>query len=275
MKSFPIREYIGITVLIAVSVVSSLVFKETIIDFTGVSHVFLSLAISVVPALLWLYFFYMQDKYEKEPIEILFGTYLLGAIVAFAICYQIQDIFRESLESQTGFMALIQSVLVIGALQELVKFLVLRYTIYHSVEFNEPADGMIYGAAIGLGFATAYNVVYLNSLDSINLGVVIVRVIEFYLIHAAFTGVMGYFFGRAKFIADKKKQEKLVLAGFVIAVLLNGSYDFITGLFRDAEFNQWKSIITSSVFVFIVFILLNTLLTTLVENSPFKEDNNN
>jgi len=274
-KNFEIREYIGIIVMIMISLISSIVFKDYIIQLHGIFLVVIPLLIGVVPGLIWLYFFYHKDKYEKEPILVLIGVYVLSAVIAYAVSHQLESFIRAKLNYGLEPLELLfQSVFIYACLQELIKFLVLRYSIYHSVEFNEPADGIIYGATIGLGFATAYNTDYLYSLSgSLNLGVVITRVIEFYLIQASFTGVLGYFFGKAKFNANTKKQEKLVVKGFLFAVLLNGSYRFILEMIRGNEFVAWRNIAISSFYVLLVFVLLNILLKKLVESSPFKKTN--
>ncbi len=274
-KNFEIREYIGIVILIMISLVSSILFKDYIIQLHGAFLIVIPLFIGVVPGLIWLYFFYHKDKYEKEPVLVLVGVYVLSAVIAYFLSYQLESFIRTKLHYELEPLQLFfHSVLIYACLQELIKFLVLRYSIYHSVEFNEPADGIIYGATIGLGFATAYNTAYLYSLSgSLNLGVVITRVIEFYLIQASFTGVLGYFFGKAKFNSNPKKQERLVSKGFLFALLLNGLYRFISEMIRGTEFVAWRNIAISSFFVLLVFVLLNILLKKLVESSPFKKTN--
>ena len=41
-----------------------------------------AIVVAGVPASLWLAFFYLQDRYEPEPMHFVFGVFLLGTLVA-------------------------------------------------------------------------------------------------------------------------------------------------------------------------------------------------
>src|SRR5687767_7442870 len=54
----------------------------------------LALVLSLVPAFLWLGYFYVQDRHEPEPKHFVFGVYLAGGFVAMPIAdFFMNDLF--------------------------------------------------------------------------------------------------------------------------------------------------------------------------------------
>jgi len=264
------RGFWGIFVLIAMGAVLSGVLQGTIFQFSPTEHLIFSIVFSIIPGLLWLYFFYLQDKYEREPKHFLLAVFVLGMLLCYGLTMPLESIFRDTHQAATSgpIVELLWAILVFGTIQELTKFLVIRYSIYNSKEFNEPADGVIYSIAAGLGFAATYNIVYLNSLDAINMAVVPVRIIEFYLTSAVFAGIMGYYIGKAKFMTGGS--EWTMIKGFLIAAVMNGGYHFINAEVQGFEFNVWNSLMVSAAFVFVLYTIMYYLLNRSVESSPFK-----
>src|SRR5690242_12464127 len=80
----------------------------------------------LIPALIWLVYFYIQDSYEPEPTHLVLGVFLLGTLVAAPIArWLIQDVYRVAewgtLKRWSGEQ-LVASFLVVGAAQELMKY---------------------------------------------------------------------------------------------------------------------------------------------------------
>src|SRR5690606_11624478 len=105
-------------------------------------------------------------------------------------------------------------------------FATVRYFIFDSSEFDERTDGVIYGTAAGLGYATALNLQFILSNGGAALGSGEIFVAEVALAHAAFGGLLGYFLGRAKL-----EQEPVwwLPLGLVLASLLNGLFLILRG----------------------------------------------
>ncbi|MGC7950656.1 PrsW family glutamic-type intramembrane protease, partial [Bacillus sp. II_CA] len=80
---------------------------------------------------------------------------------------------------------------------------------YNHVEFDDPYDGILYGASISLGFATIENVLYLLSFG---LDTAFMRALLPVSSHALFGVVMGYYYGRAKFSKLAKTKEMIAMA---------------------------------------------------------------
>ena len=52
---------------------------------------------------------------------------------------------------------------IVGPVEETSKFLAIRLAVYRSLHFEEPMDGLVYGAAASLGFASLENLIYVLS----------------------------------------------------------------------------------------------------------------
>ncbi len=152
------------------------------------------LVLVLVPALLWLGYFYLQDRHEPEPKHYVAGVFLLGAFVAFPVAQftsallPVQGWGGERLTAQSIFAA----ILPLGLAQEFAKYLVVRYSVYLSDEFDEPMDGIIYMTAAGIGFATAENLAHLARLDgSIFFATFATNAVVSILAHGSIAGVVG------------------------------------------------------------------------------------
>ena len=80
--------------------------------------------------------------------------------------------------------------------EETFKYLVLtRYSARHRA-FDEPMDGIVYGAVASLGFAALENLLYVGSGD---LGTAVARAATAVPGHAFTGAIMGYYVGQARF----------------------------------------------------------------------------
>lgn len=180
------------------------------------------LAASVLPGLAWVWFFYRQDRYDKEPPARIAITFVAGmaAVVPAAL---IQLPFREWLLEPSGLVArFLAAFLVVGLGEEAMKLLSVYLAAYRHEAFDEPLDGIIYAVTASLGFAALENLFY-----AWNFGIEVapVRAVVTTLAHASFGGVAGFYLG----IAPRGTPEGvgLILRGLFIAALLHGVYDFL------------------------------------------------
>src|SRR6185295_3067246 len=103
---------------------------------------------SCVPAMFWLGFFYLMDRHEPEPKQLVVGVCVLGALIAAPLAdfMQSQAVPPVALAVQGlspfSLDRVLHAVLIAGLAQEMCKYAVVRYTIYMSREFDEPMDGI-------------------------------------------------------------------------------------------------------------------------------------
>ncbi len=179
--------------------------------------------LALVPALVWLAFFYLQDRLEPEPKGYVFGVFVLGALLAGAVGIPVvRDLFRvQDWLGSSLLFNLLGSILVVGFVQSFLVYAAVRYSIYLSTEFDERFDGILYGTAAGLGFATVLNLNFVVASGGVNLSMAVIQSVIVALVHASFGGVLGYFLGRAKF---EEEPVWWLSAGLVLVATLNGLF---------------------------------------------------
>lgn len=180
-------------------------------------------AMSLVPALIWLAFFYRRDRLEPEPKPLVAQIFLLGAILAAAVGEPVlENVFEvDSWIYDNQWAYLLGSILVIGFVQEFVKYAAVRFTIFNALEFDELTDGIIYTTAAGLGYATYLNIRFIVDSGGANLALASVEIVLTALAHASFAGVVGYYLGRERFTNTPLWWTPF---GVALAALLNGLF---------------------------------------------------
>jgi len=215
----------------------------------GFLLIFLGLLMSLLPAALWLGFFYRMDRLEPEPKEKLIGVFVLGALVAGAVAIPFLENFVaiDTWLYNSFATQLVGGILLVGFVEEAVVYLVVRYGIYADPEFDERVDGVIYAIAAGLGMATVLNFNYVLAHGGVDLGIGSVRVVVTALAHASLAGILGYFIGQARF---EKTPPLYLPAGLALAAVLNGIFflleDRVTG--SGLTVNPWNGLLLAFVF---------------------------
>lgn len=185
--------------------------------------------LALSPVLIVLCYIYFRDKYEKEPLYLLFTGVLFGIIISFPIIFfeNIIDGFLSEWEmpKEGAIEAFFTSFFVASFTEELFKFAVLFFLIYKNKNFNEPFDGIAYCVFISLGFAGFENVLYVLNPYFGGVETALLRAVFSIPGHALFAVFMGYYFSLAKFIPEKKKA--MLFLAFSYPFLLHGTYDFI------------------------------------------------
>lgn len=180
---------------------------------------------SIIPAFLWMIYFYRSDRYAPEPKKLVARTFLVGALVGAAMVFSLKE-----LPFHVSFLAL--AVFVAPFTEEIAKFLCVRWTVYNRIEFDEPVDGMVYATAAALGFASVENIIYvLNSWASggAEMGVYVLtgRAVLSVPAHALFSSLWGLALGWHK----KRKTLKsslLVVLGLLAGMVLHGLFNYLT-----------------------------------------------
>jgi len=213
---------VGVVALLAFVGLVSLLANVTQLSLTGTPLVLVGIVLSLVPAVIWLGVFVQQDRLEPEPKRFILGVFVLGGLLAQAVGIPaIRDLFRvqDWLTVSRPLVNLLGSILIIGFIQEYLKYAGVRFTVFGNSEFDERVDGIIYGAAIGVGFATVLNINYVVGSGGVHLGIGVMRIVIVTLAQATFAGVSGYFLGRAKF---EEMPFWWLPAGVTLAAVLNG-----------------------------------------------------
>lgn len=175
---------------------------------------------AIVPSILLFWYIHSRDVHP-EPTGMLAATFGLGAAVAVPVLIVVGILhvtvgMPEGVWPRAAWTAFGHAAIP----EEGFKFLVLMTFCWFSRHFDEPFDGIVYGATASLGFATLENILYVTQGG---IGIAIMRAFTAVPGHA-FTGVlMGYFVGRARFAPTGRFGK--ALQGLLWATLLHGLYD--------------------------------------------------
>ena len=180
------------------------------------------LLITIVPSILILLYFFLSDKF-KEPKGSIALVFFLGICICLPAGYinsfmenNFKDIFSERL---------LFSFLGPAWCEELLKFIILYFIVLKRNEFNERMDGIVYGVAVSLGFATLENYEYVFILaekwEIEPYTMAILRSYSAVPMHGLLGCVMGFYFGMYSFTANKKYLILCLLIPFVIHGLYN------------------------------------------------------
>lgn len=184
------------------------------------------LAFSQAPVLILFSYVYARDKGSKEPLSLLFRTFLLGIVICFpaAILEPMLGGAAMSKHHVNGVSLLVSVFFGVALVEEGLKYLVLRFYAYPKPTFDEPYDGIMYSVAASLGFAAIENLGYVAQFG---IGIAIFRMFTAVPMHATTGILMGYEVGRAKFTADPVMAKRLRRRGLWTAVLVHGLYDYL------------------------------------------------
>jgi len=200
----------------------------------------LSIAAGILPMLLYAWFLYYLDRYEKEPFLLLLSMFSWGALIAAGAAFLINSftslgiyfITQNQLASQIA-----TSMLVAPLVEETLKgsAILLVYLLFKP-EFDSPLDGIVYGGIAGLGFAASENAWYIHQFGYQQTGlrgifeIAFVRVILVGWQHPFYTAFTGL--GLA--LSRQSKQEfwrwSLPFLGWSFAVAFHTLHNLFASL---------------------------------------------
>jgi RsiW-degrading membrane proteinase PrsW (M82 family) len=258
----------------AVTLIALLIFAVLVIvvalvakpELEGTALIAVGIGLALVPAAIWMVFFYLQDLLEPEPKRYVILVFVVAALLASAVgmpvirgLFKVQDWLGYSL-----LVTLLGSILVIGFVQEFLKYAAVRYSVYMLPEFDERMDGILYGTAAGLGYATMLNIYYVVNSGGVNLEVGIVRIVVTALAQASFAGITGYFLARAKF---EDEPVWWLALGLTIAAVLNGLFSVLLGgvtrtraVLTGEMATPWYGLVLAALFAGAILVVLLALM---------------
>ena len=216
--------------------------------FTDPSFLYI---VTILPPILFGIIIWKSDKFP-EPGKFLVASFLLGVSISFPLHLfvmisedHIAPMLGLNLEAITAwnegawkednavypaaertFMSFFRA----AFLEEGIKFALLLFFCVRLSALNEPMDAIVYGAAIGLGYAAMENLGYLasgNLADAWTFKMVKVRYIPL-IMHLGFGVIMGWLLSLNLFEerSSFKRRVMLILA-LAVPVIFHGSYNYL------------------------------------------------
>jgi RsiW-degrading membrane proteinase PrsW (M82 family) len=219
-------------------------------------------SIATLPGIAIAVFVYLHDKHEPEPIRwvvlsFFFGVLALGLDLLAAIPLEkFAHINENDLQEQA-----IHAFAIVAFSEEFFKFLFVRGILYRNKNFNEPLDGIIYSVMVGMGFATAENIIYVLQGGE---GTAVVRMFSALPAHAMFAVLSGFWLGKAKF--THKRENLYGFFALMVATLFHGVYDYF--LFISFVPGIW---LWSALSLIVAFVLSGKAIRIHQDASPFRK----
>lgn len=189
-----------------------------------------SILLAALPALLLLAWFRRQDRSRPEPVGLLGRSVLYGFLATVPAAALELLLLRVGPSGPRLLAAAFDAFVVAGFVEEGVKYFFVRRYILGRPEFDERMDGILYAACVSLGFAFAENILY----GYTDRTVLLFRAFTAVPMHAAVSGIMGYWIGRAKIEGRgtgrgtelEYSSRPRALRGLREAAIFHGAYDF-------------------------------------------------
>ncbi len=179
------------------------------------------------------------DRNEKEPWRLVLVAAAWGAIVATSLVIWAEtywDFFAvrlivpgPALDASNGYSA--------GIFEELAKgvAVVLLYLVMRS-EFDDVVDGIVYGAAVGLGFNFMESIGYMthlyavfssdgNGASAAAAQWYIRQVLGLFFGHATYTALIGAGLGIARQLPHRQQRIIAIACGFLVAIAAHFAWD--------------------------------------------------
>ena len=156
--------------------------------------------IALLPALLWLRFSWQRERAALEPRQNLLLVAVVTALAASAVGLPlVTDVLRidEWLPLSGAVNRIIGYTFTVGIVQESIRYLVLRYTVWPG-HFRTRLDGVAYGAAGAVGYALVLNLNFVLSADP-GLDIAAMRVFDETVRQVAGGIIVGYGLAEVRF----------------------------------------------------------------------------
>ncbi|MCQ2287581.1 MAG: PrsW family glutamic-type intramembrane protease [Muribaculaceae bacterium] len=183
------------------------------------------ISLALLPVIGLLVYIRRKDMVQPEPRKNIIKGIIYGIIsvfVALPFALMMPDTGGSILGG--AFQAFFQAAIP----EECAKFLMLWLLVRKMKEFDEPFDGIVYAACIGLGFAGFENICYLinAAADGALVSTAIVRDTFSVPGHFCFQVTMGYFFAIAHFGSKATARRNYYMA-LAVPIALHGIFDML------------------------------------------------
>lgn len=176
----------------------------------------------VLPALVWLAFWLLEDRCQPEPKRFIFLCFVGGMLMVWPALY----LERALVPYASG------TTLILGwaAIEEILKFAAAALLALRYASYDEPLDAVIYLVTAALGFSAMENVLFLltpiaqgDVLRSIVTGDL--RFIGASLLHTLSSATIGISLALS-FYAPAVARRTAALGGVILAIFLHTLFNF-------------------------------------------------
>ena len=216
-------------------------------------------AAAIAPALLLLWLVVAADS-RPEPLQVVATAVILGALSTIPTGLLEQWLLHIPISHNPWLAVDASTLLFIGVPEETVKISIIAIIALQARDFDEPMDGVVYGAAVGLGFAAVETLGFLREagthweLTAITRGVLTVP------FHGALGAIAGAYIARARFggalgAHSRWRRPRLFLLAWLIPVALHSLLDASQLSIPNADTNTAKGAIEALLLLLMALVV--------------------
>jgi hypothetical protein len=210
-------------VALAVASITYLLFQVFGLLVPGTWRAPINLALALTPVGAWLAMSWWAERSVQQPRQRLLSVMVISALAANAIGIPlINDFFQVDrwLPLSSAIIRIIGYTFTVGVVQEILKYVVLRYTVWPDA-FRIRLDAVAYGAAGAVGYASALNLHYILSTPSMP-DVAANRIFANLALHLVTSTIVGYGLSEVRFTQPSPLLPTVTLAfaAFVTGVAI-------------------------------------------------------
>jgi len=174
-----------------------------------------------------------MDRYEREPIRLVGAMWLWGALAAPMLAVGLETAIAGLHSGNLGpFLTGVAGAVWTGPfVEEGAKALGLLVLVALTRQMDGPTDGMVYGAAVGLGFAATENLLYgvvatgRGAAPGDVAAMMLIRTVLSAGVHALATCTFGGFLGAAQVSRGWGRRFLWIVSGLALAGVLHGAWN--------------------------------------------------
>ncbi len=198
----------------------------------------LALLFGFIPAFFSAGIIYWLDRFEKEPIKLLVGVFLWGALVAAGGAFVVNSLLELGVYYFTASQSaadLTTGSLIAPVIEETLKgaAVLIVFWAAHN-EFDSILDGIVYAAITALGFAATENAYYIYTYGYVKDGwsglffLAFIRVILVGWQHPFYTAFIGIGLAKARLSRSWMAKFIFVVLGWTAAVILHSLHNTLS-----------------------------------------------
>jgi len=236
-----------------VSLTTTLIALGAVVVSTGL--------LLIVVALVW-----WLDRYDREPLHLVAAVFLWGASVAptvsFTAVAAIDRFVQGSIPAES--LGLIGISFFSPFVEETIKAIGVLLVVLLTDKFDNPTDGVVYGTAVGLGFAVTENFFFaLGAIaESTGTGGILIlvggRTLLSAGVHALSGAAFGGFLGYAVLSPKRRVRLGWSLVGLALAIALHSAWNtallYVGPFSPDGSLRGWLAVLPSLYVVYVVIL---------------------
>jgi len=240
-------------------------------------YLLLSVIAAALPVLCYLVFVWWLDRYEREPLWLVGLTFFYGATGAIFLGVY-ASAMAMALLAHAGVSTdmSVTAGLIAPLCEEPAKGLFLLGLLVGK-NFDNTTDGLVYGAAVGLGFAMTENFFYF--LGPYSAGdveawtqLVVIRGLFSALMHASASATLGATLGYFRYRNNFLQWVGAPALGLAVAICIHAAFNNLLTLTVRTGDEQWSVLALAIVPVIVAVLFAVTQLALFAEHKMIQRE---